>query len=49
LLAGESLVPTLEAGIGALPASIVDVAPLVLRHFGVAAPAYVDGRVRLSA
>ncbi len=49
LLAGDSLVPTLEAGIGALPASIVDVAPLVLRHFGVAAPAYVDGRVRLSA
>jgi predicted AlkP superfamily pyrophosphatase or phosphodiesterase len=49
LVAGDSVVPALEAGIGALPGSIVDVAPLVLAHFGVPAPAYVDGRVRGSA
>ena len=33
---GDSEVPMLALGLGAPPARIVDVAPLVLRHFGVA-------------
>jgi Type I phosphodiesterase / nucleotide pyrophosphatase len=33
---GDSEVPMLAIGLGAPPARIVDVAPLVLRHFGVA-------------
>lgn len=38
---GDSLVPVLSVGVdGALPASVVDVAPLVLSHFGVEAPPY---------
>ena len=38
---GDSLVPVLAVGLGGeLPASIVDVAPRVLAHFGVEAPAY---------
>jgi len=41
LEAGDSLVPVLTAGLEATPpASVVDVAPAVLRHFGVVAPPY---------
>jgi Type I phosphodiesterase / nucleotide pyrophosphatase len=36
--AGDSLVPLLTVGVEGESASIVDVAPLVLRHFGVTAP-----------
>ena len=42
LVATDSLVPVLTVGVeGELPRSVVDVAPLVLGHFGVAAPPYV--------
>jgi hypothetical protein len=42
LTAADSLVPVLTVGLGAAaPRSVVDVAPLVLDHFGVAAPPYV--------
>jgi hypothetical protein len=43
LAATDSLVPVLTAGLrpGAAPRSVVDVAPLVLDHFGVSAPPYV--------
>ena len=42
LTAADSLVPVLTVGLeAAAPRSIVDVAPLVLDHFGVAAPPYV--------
>ena len=45
LTAGDSLVPILMAGVGtAAPASVVEVAPLVLAHFGVEAPSYVTRR-----
>jgi predicted AlkP superfamily phosphohydrolase/phosphomutase len=45
LTAGDSLVPVLTVGLGtSTPASIVDVAPLVLAHFGVDAPSYVSRR-----
>ena len=38
---GDSLVPVLAVGLGGrMPSSIVDVAPLVLGHFGVEAPPY---------
>jgi len=38
---GDSLVPVLSVGLGGeAPASIVDVAPRVLAHFGVEAPPY---------
>ena len=40
LLDGDSLVPMLVVGDAAPPASIMGVAPLVLAHFGVQAPAY---------
>jgi hypothetical protein len=40
LAAGDSVVPVLAVGLEAEIASIVDVAPAVLAHFGVAAPAY---------
>jgi hypothetical protein len=40
LLDGDSSVPMLVVGAAARPAVITDVAPLVLRHFGVEAPAY---------
>lgn len=35
LLAGDSVVPVLGAGIPSLPESIIDVSPAILRHFGV--------------
>jgi len=37
---GDSEVPMLTIGIDAQPQSIVEIAPAVLRHFGVAPPAY---------
>jgi hypothetical protein len=38
---GDSLVPVLTVGLGgAVPGRVVDVAPLVLSHFGVEAPPY---------
>jgi type I phosphodiesterase/nucleotide pyrophosphatase len=37
---GDSEVPMISIGLRAPPASICDVAPLVLRHFGVRPPAY---------
>jgi predicted AlkP superfamily pyrophosphatase or phosphodiesterase len=40
LLDGDSLVPMLVVGSASPPASITGVAPLVLEHFGVEAPAY---------
>jgi hypothetical protein len=40
LAAGDSTVPVLAVGLEAEIASIVDVAPAVLAHFGVEAPAY---------
>ncbi|MDQ4030012.1 MAG: hypothetical protein M3168_03115, partial [Actinomycetota bacterium] len=40
LAAGDSEVPMLAVGIDAELASIVDVAPAVLAHFGVEPPAY---------
>jgi predicted AlkP superfamily pyrophosphatase or phosphodiesterase len=40
LAAGDSEVPVLAVGVEATVRSIVDVAPLVLAHFGVDAPAY---------
>jgi hypothetical protein len=44
LVAGDSEVPLLTVGVEGTAASIVDIAPLVLSHFGVAAPAYALGR-----
>ena len=45
LVAGDSLVPVIAVGIeGTLPTSVVDVAPAVLAHFGVGAPAYAARR-----
>jgi Type I phosphodiesterase / nucleotide pyrophosphatase len=40
LLAGDSEVPMLTVGLDAEPRSIVDVAPVVLDHFGVEPPPY---------
>jgi predicted AlkP superfamily pyrophosphatase or phosphodiesterase len=40
LLDGDSLVPMLVVGSASPPPSIMGVAPLVLEHFGVEAPAY---------
>ena len=42
LVAGDSYVPTVTIGLEGQPASIVDVAPLVLRHLGVEPPAYAS-------
>jgi predicted AlkP superfamily pyrophosphatase or phosphodiesterase len=47
LVAGDSIVPVLTVGVDAAPASIVDVAPAVLAHFGVEAPAYMRAEVRV--
>jgi hypothetical protein len=42
LVSGDTLVPVVTVGLdGATPDSVVDVAPLVLAHFGVEAPPYV--------
>jgi hypothetical protein len=41
LEAGDSLVPLLTVGVAGEAPGIVDVAPLVLRHFGVQVPDYV--------
>ena len=40
LVAGDSEVPMLTVGLEVLPASIIEVMPAVLDHFGVAAPPY---------
>jgi effector-binding domain-containing protein len=40
LVAGDSIVPVLTVGVEGEPGSIVDLAPLVLRHFGIAPPPY---------
>jgi hypothetical protein len=40
LLLGDSEVPMLTVGLDAEPRSIVDVAPVVLEHFGVEPPPY---------
>jgi hypothetical protein len=42
VLDGDSLVPMLVVGDAAPPASILGVAPLILEHFGVPAPAYAS-------
>jgi len=46
LVAGDSLVPVIAVGMEgmATPSSIVDIAPAVLAHFGVGAPAYAARR-----
>ncbi len=43
---GDSEVPMLTIGIDAQPQSIVEIAPAVLRHFGVAPPAYARALTR---
>jgi hypothetical protein len=49
LLAADSEVPVITVGVEAEIASIVDVAPAVLGHFGVAAPPYARGVLRRAA
>jgi hypothetical protein len=44
LVRGDSEVPLLLVDVDGTAGSIVDVAPLVLAHFGVSAPAYALGR-----
>jgi hypothetical protein len=44
LAAGDTEVPLLTVGVEGTARSIVDVAPLVLSHFGVDVPAYALGR-----
>ncbi len=44
LLAGDSEVPVVVAGMEELPVRVVDVAPAILRHFGVSPPSYVSDR-----
>ena len=44
LLTADSEVPVIVAGISELPTRVVDVAPAILRHFGVALPHYVSDR-----
>jgi Type I phosphodiesterase / nucleotide pyrophosphatase len=46
LAAGDSEVPMLTIGLDAEPASITDVMPAVLAHFGIAPPPYVRPLVR---
>ena len=43
---GDSEVPLLTIGVDAQPQSIVEIAPTVLRHFGVAPPAYARALTR---
>ena len=40
LVAGDSEVPMLAVGVDGVPASIAEIAPAVLRHFGVDLPPY---------
>jgi hypothetical protein len=40
LAAGDSIVPMLAVGVDRLPASITEVAPTILEHFGVEPPPY---------
>jgi type I phosphodiesterase/nucleotide pyrophosphatase len=40
LVAGDSEIPVVTIGLDAAPRSIVDLAPALLRHFGVEPPAY---------
>jgi type I phosphodiesterase/nucleotide pyrophosphatase len=44
LEAGDSVVPMLAVGLERLPLSIVDVAPTILEHFGIAPPEYASSR-----
>ena len=48
LVSGDSVVPLLTVGVepvtGTTPTSIVDIAPLILSHFGARVPAYALGR-----
>ena len=44
LVAGDSLVPMVTVGLESGPASITEIAPAVLRHFGVEPPAYARAR-----
>ena len=46
LVAGDSEVPMLAVGLDVLPASIIDVMPAALGHFGVAPPAYARALTR---
>ena len=48
LLASDSEVPVITVGTEGEIESIVDVAPLVLRHFGAAVPAYAGGVGRVA-
>ena len=48
LVADDSVVPVLTAGVEAAPARITDVMPAVLAHFGVAPPAYVTAPARVA-
>ena len=45
LVTDDSEVPVLTVGLDAMPASITDLAPIVLGHFGVEPPAYMRPRV----
>jgi hypothetical protein len=40
LVAGDSEVPVLSIGVDVAPRSIVEIAPAIIRHFGVEPPAY---------
>ncbi len=44
LVAGDTEVPLITVGVDGTAESIVDVAPLILSHFGVVAPGYALGR-----
>jgi type I phosphodiesterase/nucleotide pyrophosphatase len=44
LVAADSEVPLVVTGLDELPSHVVDVAPAILRHFGVSPPQYVLGR-----
>ena len=46
LLAGDSEIPMLTVGIDGPPRSLIDVAPLVLAHFGVEPPSYARALAR---
>jgi hypothetical protein len=48
LAAGDSEVPMLAVGVESLPASITEVAPAVLAHFGVEPPPYARPLARVS-